>query len=150
MYDATLRKIVDFKTSTAKQIQIEWILQLLSYCALLRIYEKLPVDYVSIYNPLNGYEYIIDVTDWNKEKDLLNLLANTREEKFKPISKPISKSSNIQNNLINNNSVLPRKKEKYSKKEIDPKLKKDIRLDFLDDDLVDEYYKLKNQIQKHK
>ncbi len=147
MYDATLRKIVDFKTSTAKQIQIEWILQLLAYCALLKIYEKLPVDYVSIYNPLSGYEYIIDVTGWNKEKELLNMLANTREEKFKPISK----LSNIQSKSLNiTQNTLPKKKEKYSKKEIDPKLKKDIRLDFLDDDLIDEYYKLKDQTQKRK
>lgn len=148
MYDATLRKIVDFKTSTAKTLQIEWVLQLLSYCALLRLYEKLPVDYVSIYNPISGYEYIIDVTGWNKEKELLNILANTREEKFtKVVSKTVNKtvSKTINNNI---NNFLPKKKEKYSKREIDPSIKKDIRLDFLDDDLIDEYYKMKNNMKK--
>jgi hypothetical protein len=146
MYDATLRKIVDFKTSTAKQIQIEWVIQLLAYCALLRLYEKLPVDYVSIYNPLSGYEYIIDVNGWNKEKELLDMLANTREEKITKVTKVTDKNNKSSSNT--KSDMLPRKKEKYSKREIDPSIKKDIRLDFLDDDLVEEYYKMKNNMKK--
>ena len=154
MYDKTLKKIIDFKVSTSKTLQIEWVLQLLSYCALLRKYEKLQVDYVSIYNPISGIEYIIDVKSWNKEKELLEILANTREEKINnntpKINNNISKINNNTANKLNNNSIntLPKKKEKYSKKEINPIIHKDIRLDFLDDDLLEEYYKLKNTINK--
>lgn len=126
MYDATLKKIVDFKTSSSKTIQMDWILQLLTYCSLLRLYNKLVVDYVSIYNPISGYEYIIDVRNWKKEKELLNILANTREEKINKIDK----------------NIMPNKKEKKKDKKIVKN--NDIRLDFLDDDEIKEYYKMKN------
>lgn len=130
MYDATLKKIVDFKTSSSKTIQMDWILQLLTYCSLLRLYNKLIVDYVSIYNPISGYEYIIDVRKWKKEKELLNILANTRDEK---IIKP--------NKYIDN---IPKKKDKKIDNKNNTNSNNDIRLDFLNDDEIKEYYKMKN------
>jgi len=165
MYDETLKKIVDFKTSTSPTLQIEWILQLLTYCALVRIYDNLQVDYVSIYNTLSGIEYVIDVTNWNKEHELLQILANTREEKITDIKNTNNKFSN--NNKFNNNNKstnnkfsntnkysmpkkkdkysMPKKKDKYSTKNIDNTIPKDITLDFLDDDVINEYYKFKNK-----
>jgi len=145
MYDATLKKIIDFKTSSAKQIQMEWILQLLTYCALLRL-ESIEVNYISIYNPLSGIESIIDVSKWNKENELLNILANTRNDDIKkcinnrPDNKVYNKEENkVYNKEENNDDVIPKKKNNKVNNN------KDIRIDFLDNDLLDDYYKCKNK-----
>lgn len=136
MYDETLRKVVDFKTSLSNGIQMEWVIQLLCYCALLRK-DKFVVDYVSIYNPLSGIEYIIDVKNWNKEKELLDIMINDRN------------LNKTKGNLTKYEEKPVKKiKDKYSTKKIDTTIKKDIMLDFLEDEYVDEYYKFKNDKKK--
>jgi hypothetical protein len=87
MYDATEEKIIDFKTSTSNNIQIEWILQLLTYTALMRLENKLIVKYISIYNPINGIETIINIENWNKETELLDYFKKVRDGKEKPLQK---------------------------------------------------------------
>ena len=47
MYDSTEEKIIDFKTSSADKIQIEWILQLLTYASLMRSHTKFIVNNIS-------------------------------------------------------------------------------------------------------
>jgi superfamily I DNA and RNA helicase len=78
MYDKSDKKIIDFKTSINDKIQIEWILQLLTYTALMRLHTKNIVNIISIYNPISGIEYNIDIKTWNKEKELLDLLKKVR------------------------------------------------------------------------
>ncbi len=132
MYDSTLKKLIDFKTSISKGIQMDWIMQLLTYCALMRK-EKYIVDYISIYNPISGFEYIIDVKNWNKENELLDLLIKHRE----PTTIKI-----IQKNT--DQVPIKKYKDKYSTKKIDTNIKKDITLDFLEDEYVEQYYNMKN------
>ena len=83
MYDYENKKIIDFKTSTSQQIQIEWIIQLLTYASLIRIHKKLPVEYISIFNPISGIESVIDIKDWNKEIELLDYIKQIRDERDK-------------------------------------------------------------------
>jgi hypothetical protein len=136
MYDETEKKIIDFKTSLNKHIQIEWILQLLTYASLIKIKTKLPVEYISIYNPISGMEYIIDIKNWNKEKDLLDYLKKVRDDRN--IKKNI-KEVKQEDFVIKEKEVLHKiPKKKY-------KEKRDILLDDLDDELKEEYNKLKNK-----
>ena len=136
MYDETEKKIIDFKTSINDKIQIEWILQLLSYTALMRLYTKNVVDIISIYNPLSGLEYIIDIKNWHKEKELLNLLKKVRDELME-LNSNIKNTSNEQKKYMKDN-LLPKKKNKNI-------IKQDILfdgLDGLDEDMQQEYNKL--------
>ena len=138
MYDETEKKIIDFKTSLNKHIQIEWVLQLLTYASLIRIKTKLPVEYISIYNPISGFEYVIDIKDWVKEKELLDYLKKVRDEK--DIKKNI-KEVKSEEFLLDKKEVfskLPKKKYKE---------KRDILIDSLDldDELKEEYLKLKKK-----
>ena len=129
MYDYTNKKITDFKTSVNKNIQIEWIIQLLTYASLLRLISKLPVDYISIYNPISGMEYNIDIKNWNKEKELLDLLVKTRKSK---------EDKNVNINNISNNMYNKKKELKPTKiKKI-----KDIMFEDLDEDIIEEYKKM--------
>jgi CRISPR/Cas system-associated exonuclease Cas4 (RecB family) len=153
MYDETDKKVIDFKTSTSDKIQIEWILQLLTYTSLLRIHSKKQVNTVSIYNPLSGFEYLIDISKWNKEKELLDLLKKVRDSKDEKSSKNIENTTykthktyinNTKTNLIkqyvnnNTNNIMPVKK-KYGK---DKNIQKDIIFGDIDDDIEQEYTKL--------
>jgi superfamily I DNA and RNA helicase len=135
MYDETEKKIIDFKTSLNKHIQIEWILQLLTYASLIKTKTKLPVDYISIYNPISGLEYIIDIKNWFKEKELLDYLKKVRDEK--DIKKNIKEVKQVDKKEVF--SKLPKKKYKE---------KRDILIDSLDldDELKEEYNKLRNKI----
>ena len=129
MYDYVNKKIIDFKTSLSKQIQIEWVLQLLTYASLIRLKSKLPVDVISIYNPISGIEYNIDIKKWNKENELLDLLVKVRTQKE-------SKNKNVNKNI---NVIKP---DTIIKKDKKDKKINDILLDELDDELLEEYSKI--------
>lgn len=129
MYDETLNKIVDFKTSLSKHIQIEWILQLLTYTALMKCIYKSNISLISIYNPITGFEYNIDIKDWNKEKELLDYLKKIRDEKDKKKIKQDFKKD------LNKDIIKRIYKKEY-------KENRDIMLDDLDDELREEYNKL--------
>jgi len=52
------------------------------------------------------------------------------------------------NTNINEIKPIKKNKDKYSTKKIDTFIKKDIMLDFLEDEYVDEYYKMKKNNKK--
>ena len=64
----------------------------------MRLYTKNVVDIISIYNPLSGLEYIIDIKNWHKEKELLNLLKKVRDELME-LNSNIKNTSNEQKNI---------------------------------------------------
>ena len=132
MYDYVNKKIIDFKTSLSKQIQIEWVLQLLTYASIIRLKAKLPVDTISIYNPISGIEYNIDIKKWNKENELLDLLVKVRTQKENK-----NKNINKNENIIKPDTII--KKDTKNKK--DKKIT-DILLDELDEDLLEDYSKI--------
>jgi hypothetical protein len=134
MYDYVNKKIIDFKTSLSKQIQIEWVLQLLTYASLIRLKAKLPVDVISIYNPISGIEYNIDIKKWNKENELLDLLVKTRTQKE-------NKNKNVLNQDTHIKKDTPLKLSKKDKKI------NDILLDELDEDLLEEYSKINKRVK---
>jgi len=68
-------EILDIKTSSNKDMNIEYTLQLLLYTALAR-YKGMKIDKISIFNPLLGIYYYCDITNWNKDEELLEYLHN--------------------------------------------------------------------------
>jgi len=94
-------KIVDFKCSSSDNFKLEWLLQLLAYCSIIK-YEianyqeeddydgkKLKesigflglnsqIKELEIYNALKGVLYTIDINDWNKHKEFLAYLKYVR------------------------------------------------------------------------
>jgi len=84
LIDLTQKKIIDYKTSLQKNIDIKWILQLLTYFSLLKLKKKkISFTSIEIYNPLQGYLYNIDLTNWNKHNELLDYLSHIRNLKQK-------------------------------------------------------------------
>jgi len=69
-------EILDIKTSSNKDMNIEYTLQLLIYTALAR-YKGMKINKISIFNPLLGIYYYCDISDWNKDEELLEYLHNT-------------------------------------------------------------------------
>jgi hypothetical protein len=68
-------EILDMKTSSKKDINIEYTLQLLLYTSLAR-YKGMKIDKISIFNPLLGMYHYCDVSQWNKNDELLEYLHN--------------------------------------------------------------------------
>tara|TARA_B100000902_G_C27313385_1_gene919779 strand:+ start:19 stop:1431 length:1413 start_codon:yes stop_codon:yes gene_type:complete len=68
-------EILDIKTSSNKDMNIEYSLQLLIYTALAR-FKGMKINKISIFNPLLGIYYYCDVTNWNKDEELLEFLHN--------------------------------------------------------------------------
>jgi len=146
MYDYSNKKIIDFKTSNSNQIQIEWILQLLTYAALIRIHKKLPVECISIYNPISGIESIIDIKNWNKEKELLDYIKQVRDEREKIKKASLNDSIKFERPKKIIKDKFPLEKEKDTIKPIkkkDYKEKRDIVLDNIEgfDDMDEETMK---------
>jgi phage/plasmid-associated DNA primase len=137
MYDETEKKIIDFKTSTSQQIQIEWILQLLSYASLIRIHKKLPVEYISIYNPVSGIESIIDIKNWNKEKELLDYIKQIRDDREKIKKASLNEPVKFE---------VPKKKYKDTIKPINKKEYKETRDILLND--LDEFSGMDEETMK--
>lgn len=74
IYNDTL---IDFKCSSSNDFKLDWMLQLLTYTAMYRL-EGHIVNNIQIYNALQGETYTIDVSQWNKEKELLEFLYDVR------------------------------------------------------------------------
>ena len=68
-------EVLDIKTSSKKDINIEYTLQLLLYTSLAR-YKGMKIDKISIFNPLLGMYHYCDVSEWNKNEELLEYLHN--------------------------------------------------------------------------
>ena len=68
-------EILDIKTSSNKDMNIEHTLQLLLYTSLARS-KGMKINKVSIYNPLLGKYYYSDVSKWDKEEELLEYFQN--------------------------------------------------------------------------
>ena len=68
-------EILDMKTSSKKDINIEYTLQLLLYTSLAR-YKGMKIEKISIFNPLLGMYHYCDVSQWNKNEELLEYLHN--------------------------------------------------------------------------
>ena len=68
-------ELIDFKVSNNTNLNIEHILQLLIYASLAR-YKGITVNKISIYNPLKGIYYVADITNWEKEDELVEYLIN--------------------------------------------------------------------------
>ncbi len=72
-------KIIDFKCSSSDNFKLEWLLQLLAYSAIIKkSYKGYNLNVLEIYNPLQGCTYTIDLTNWNKEDELLAYLYEIR------------------------------------------------------------------------
>lgn len=80
LYDRSDKTIIDFKTSSTP-FKLEWLLQLLTYTALLRQADKV-INFIMVYNPLLGKEYKIDVSNWDKGEQLLEELNNIRKQSY--------------------------------------------------------------------
>ena len=74
LLDITEKKIVDFKCSESDNFQLEWMLQLLAYNALL----KKEIETVEVYNPLRGLLFSFDVSEWDKHDELLKYMDHVR------------------------------------------------------------------------
>ena len=70
-------EILDIKTSSNKDMNIEYTLQLLIYSALAR-YKGMKINKISIFNPLLGIYYYTDISNWNKQDELLDYLHNIK------------------------------------------------------------------------
>jgi hypothetical protein len=112
MYDALSKTLIDFKVSSSN-MKLEWILQLLSYTAIMRKQHKLDVDYIQIYNPLMGTETTFDIKKWNKEDELLDYIVKIRMNKLnrntinqitKPSNNQINKPKNIIDDFLDLNT----------------------------------------------
>lgn len=72
-------KIIDFKCSSSDKFKLEWSLQLLTYLAIMRKgYPDIVINNIEVYNPMQGETYTIDVSNWNKEDELLFYLYEIR------------------------------------------------------------------------
>jgi hypothetical protein len=90
LIDITERKIVDFKCSNSKEVKLEWILQLLTYVSLLKINKKkVVIDFIEIYNPLQGNIYKINISEWDKELDFIKYIYKSRDKKLSKNKKPV-------------------------------------------------------------
>ena len=161
LYDSNTKRIIDYKTST-NVLQLDWILQLLTYTALVRLYTNHKVDFIEIYNPVSGIEYEINVKSWNKEKELLDKLIETRnlsldKEKINIIKVNSNSNSNYNSNVNYGNTekksrikVKTIKNDNISLKDFSGNTlapEKDL-LTGLDLDILDIYNSMKKDIRK--
>lgn len=88
LLDNSNNKIIDFKCSASNKIRLEWIIQLLIYLSIMKINNKNNnIKYLEIYNPLQGEIYTIDISNWDKEVELLKYLYNMRIKNVPKVSK---------------------------------------------------------------
>ena len=76
--------LIDYKT-TQSDLSLDWLVQLLCYKTLLEENNK-KINTICIYNPLKGICYKIDVSSWNKHKELSEYLINKRDYLMKKYS----------------------------------------------------------------
>jgi hypothetical protein len=73
--------IIDYKCAISDEISAPWILQLLCYKSLydLKQSDDRKINKVGIFNPLRGWMVELDVSEWNKSKELITYLIDKRE-----------------------------------------------------------------------
>lgn len=81
LLDSTNNTLIDFKCSTTSECKLEWIMQLLAYTSLLNL-ENIKIDTIKIYNPLIGNTVSFDVSNWNKQKELLDFMEKVRDRQM--------------------------------------------------------------------
>ena len=81
MIDMTTHTLIDFKTSV-NECKLEWIIQMLTYVALLKKINKYQTNYIQIYNPLLGKLTTFDISDWDKTDELLEFLSEIRNSRM--------------------------------------------------------------------
>ena len=106
----------------------------------MRLQCKKEINQISIYNPLSGIEYIIDISDWNKEKELLSLLKEVRDLKDEKTAVSVTKPNFVKQYVKDSRETIPVKK-KYGKDKY-KNTQKDIIFSDIDDDIEQEYTKL--------
>jgi hypothetical protein len=77
----------------------------------MRLQSKKQINQISIYNPLSGIEYIIDVSTWNKEKELLSLLKEVRDSKDEKTTVSVSKPNFVKQYVDKSRETIPVKKK---------------------------------------
>ena len=77
----TTHTLIDFKTSV-NECKLEWIIQMLTYVALLKKINKYQTNYIQIYNPLLGKLTTFDISDWDKTDELLEFLSEIRNSRM--------------------------------------------------------------------
>lgn len=120
LLDITHEKIIDFKCSEASGFQMEWCVQLLAYVALMRLnkHEKIEnihtkVNQIEIYNALKGVIYTVDITNWNKEKELLEYMDYVRTRQI--LRNDISQDNILDDLKTKNQIILDECSEKIGK-----------------------------------
>ncbi len=81
LLDISEKKVVDFKCSESDNFQLEWMLQLLAYTALIRVGMpelKTEIETIEVYNPLRGLLFSFDVSEWDKHEKLLKYMDHVR------------------------------------------------------------------------
>lgn len=71
--------IIDYKNSCQKNIQIEHIVQLLIYVVMCQK-NNYNIDKIRIFNPIKGIISTADISDWNKQDQLINYILSIREK----------------------------------------------------------------------
>lgn len=79
LLDIDNHKIIDFKCSQSDKFKLEWILQLLAYAAMIKKhYDNIVINYIEVYNPLQGEIYTMDISNWDKADEYLSYLYEIR------------------------------------------------------------------------
>lgn len=73
--------LIDYKCSIQDDLSLEWVLQLLCYKVLCDWNQK-PIRRIAILNPLRGWYTELDVSGWNKHKELVQYLLAKREARL--------------------------------------------------------------------
>ena len=69
--------IIDYKTTVNDEITAPWLLQSLAYKAMYDLTHEDRITTLAWFNPLKGWYIAIDVSDWEKQDDLLNYLLTS-------------------------------------------------------------------------
>jgi hypothetical protein len=84
--DLTRNTIVDLKCSTTTDCKLDWIIQLLTYVAMLNLTDPiLKITDLEIYNPMMGTQTALDISTWNKGTELLDYLYMVRDRNLAKI-----------------------------------------------------------------
>lgn len=120
MYDNDTKTLIDFKVSSSP-VKLEWILQLLTYTAIMRKQLNMKIDLIQIYNPLLGTETTFDISKWTKEDELLDYIVKVRGDKMKKNIdvKPLVKTFATDNFAINKRIIKPEIKTEIKPKNLD-------------------------------
>lgn len=131
--DEQSKSITDIRCSNDQECKLEWLLQLLGKVAILKymseLYKNAPekkvfsdINFIKIYNPIQGITLSFDISSWNKHTEMLKYLCNIRNVPYidptivvnKKIDKPIVVSKDnpyyndlsVINNLIKSYNVM--------------------------------------------